>query len=251
MNKERKEFYIPSLNDETTKEVVEKKEPIQESQPKDKNNDFFSPFLGRTPNRLADASLNSTSGTKRYEDYRYQNNRDYGISKEKYYNDDRVMTTQEYLDILDDKEPTRVNTPVHKTTWENLNVEEELDAPKFNAPDADFEEEYPLPEENEPIYEEEIVEEKPAPVAPKPVRRKTTRYSAPPLSLLSTEPFKNTQKNTWADSQSEIINQTFKEFGYGGTVAGYICGPSVTQFLVSVSAGTMLVKLEVLKKTYY
>lgn len=248
MNKERKEFYIPSLNDETTKEVVEKKEPIQESQPKDKNNDFFSPFLGRTPNRLADASLNSTSGTKRYEDYRYQNNRDYGISKEKYYNDDRVMTTQEYLDILDDKEPTRVNTPVHKTTWENLNVEEELDAPKFNAPDADFEEEYPLPEEDEQIYEEEIVEEKPAPVAPKTVRRKTTRYSAPPLSLLSTEPFKNTQKNTWADSQSEIINQTFKEFGYGGTVAGYICGPSVTQFLVSVSAGTNVSKIRSFEK---
>ena len=277
MSKQRKEFYIPTLLDETKNEKnneKEQKDNITNIEKKEENGRnapdvFISPFLGPQTNRVADTSSNSTTGRKRYEDYRSQTNREYSISKESYYQDDRVMTTEDYLEILDNGSIKRsANKPLSRVENVNRDKKEELDdgmiLPNFNSSNIKKDVYIPTNDEKDldesfktirgessvqeividdteikPTIEKEYVEPKvkPMPKVEMP-KRKNTKYVFPPLNLLSCETFKNTQKNTWADEQSLIINQTFDEFNYAAKVAGYICGPSVTQFLITVASGT-------------
>lgn len=284
MSNQRKEFYIPTLSDD--KKELEKEndqassmtsKEAKEENIKNAPDVFVSPFLGPQANRVADTSQNSTTGRKRYDDYRDQTNREYGLTKESYYQDDRVMTTEDYLEILDNGTPKRTaSKSVGK--WEDIkqtapkNIDDGMAVPNFEREQRKEEQYVPVNDKRdldesfkivvgandetlnktkvptevkeEVIYEKEVeVGEREKPqnktiIKTDAPKRKGTKYVFPPLSILSSETFKNNQKNTWADEQSAIINQTFEEFNYAAKVAGYICGPSVTQFLISVASGT-------------
>lgn len=211
------------------------KEIVQET-PK-KSEYFVSPILGRQEMvEFNTTATNQRSGTKRYDDYRKKTTDN--TSKEKYDNNEYgVYNTEQYLEIL-----------------ETGKVSERKAKPK-PAPKKI----QPVIEEvvDEPIYEEEIdyveepveVAEEPV-IVPKPKTKKVTRkkFSFPPLSILHKESIKTAQSDEWAKAQAAAINQTFIDFSYGAEVAGWIQGPSVTQFLISIKPGTNVNKIRSFEK---
>ena len=196
-----------------------------------KNEYFVSPILGRQEMVESNTTAtNQRSGTKRYNDYRKKTDEP-KEKVEKDYNEYGVYNTEQYLEIL-----------------ETGKVSERKPKPKKVEPVIE-----------EPIFEEEVVEEEmvfeeveeskiePAP-KPKPKKVVRKKFSFPPLSILHKESIKTAQSDEWAKAQAAAINQTFIDFSYGAEVAGWIQGPSVTQFLISIKPGTNVNKIRSFEK---
>lgn len=202
---------------------------------------FVSPILGRQAMASDKVTENSKSGTKRYADYRKKTYSTPEEVKEKYgrnYNEYGVYDTEQYREIL---ETGKVSARKPKS----YQSEEKLVKTKVSKPvveDAGYIE--------EPIYEEEYSEPIIEEVKPKPVKKTTSRkkFNFPPLSILRKESIKTSQSDEWAKAQAAAINQTFIDFSYGAEVAGWIQGPSVTQFLIAIKPGTNVNKIRSFEK---
>ena len=228
---------IPRYN-----QVIEEEKKVDS---KDKNY-FVSPILGRhEDSEYVDNSRGTSTGTRRYDGYRKRTYTTKEEAKEKYnrnYNEYGVYDTEQYLEILETgKVSDRKVKQVEKT--------------RVIEPRRVIEEEII----NDEIIEEDIIIEKPKPLqqeyveevqAPKIVKKPTSRkkFSLPPLNLLNKEAIKSSQSDEWAKSQAELINQTFRDFSYGGEVAGWIQGPTVTQFLIAIKPGTNVNKIRTFEK---
>lgn len=68
-------------------------------------------------------------------------------------------------------------------------------------------------------------------------RIKKSKYVAPNLDLLTKAGQESKENDQAAREQAEIINQTFRESGIKASVASYIFGPTVTQFLIKIEQG--------------
>lgn len=223
---------IPQYN-----QVIEETPRVE---PKERNY-FVSPILGRqAENEHYDNSRGAKTGTRRYDGYRKKTYTNQDETKEKYnrnYNEYGVYDTEQYREILEtgtvSDRKVKVVEPVRNDTPKEQPVERKQVAPKI---------EY----NTEEYIEESVVEE----VKPKPIKKPTTRkkFNLPPLSLLNKEPIKSSQSDEWAKAQAELINQTFKDFSYGGEVAGWIQGPTVTQFLIAIKPGTNVNKIRTFEK---
>ena len=223
---------IPQYN-----QVIEETPRVE---PKERNY-FVSPILGRqAENEHYDNSRGAKTGTRRYDGYRKKTYTNQDETKEKYnrnYNEYGVYDTEQYREILEtgtvSDRKVKVVEPVRNDTPKEQPVERKQVAPKI---------EY----NTEEYIEERVVEE----VKPKPIKKPTTRkkFNLPPLSLLNKEPIKSSQSDEWAKAQAELINQTFKDFSYGGEVAGWIQGPTVTQFLIAIKPGTNVNKIRTFEK---
>lgn len=223
---------IPQYN-----QVIEETPRVE---PKERNY-FVSPILGRqAENEHYDNSRGAKTGTRRYDGYRKKTYPTQDEVKEKYnrnYNEYGVYDTEQYREILEtgtvSDRKVQVVEPAIEDTPEEKPIVRKPVAPKI---------EY----NTEEYIEEEVVEE----VKPKPIKKPTTRkkFNLPPLSLLNKEPIKSSQSDEWAKAQAELINQTFKDFSYGGEVAGWIQGPTVTQFLIAIKPGTNVNKIRTFEK---
>ena len=223
---------IPQYN-----QVIEETPRVE---PKERNY-FVSPILGRqAENEHYDNSRGAKTGTRRYDGYRKKTYTNQDETKEKYnrnYNEYGVYDTEQYREILEtgtvSDRKVKVVEPVRNDKPKEQPVERKQVAPKI---------EY----NTEEYIEESVVEE----VKPKPIKKPTTRkkFNLPPLSLLNKEPIKSSQSDEWAKAQAELINQTFKDFSYGGEVAGWIQGPTVTQFLIAIKPGTNVNKIRTFEK---
>lgn len=91
----------------------------------------------------------------------------------------------------------------------------------------------------EPEKEEEvIVIEK-----PKSVNKYKKEYQLPPFSLLS-KPLKKTEGNPkWIQTQIDILNKTFEEFGVGASVYAHTKGPTVTRYEIILDSGVNVRKV--------
>lgn len=211
---------------------------------KDKNY-FVSPILGRqAENEYTDNSRGTKTGTRRYDGYRKRTLTTQEEARAKYnrnYNEYGVYDTEQYLEILETG--TVSDRKVHT---EPVSVEEVV--PQVKPRPVVEKTVAPKIQYNEEEYvEEAVIEEvKPKPVIKKPTTRK--KFNLPPLSLLNKEPIKSSQSDEWAKSQAELINQTFRDFSYGGEVAGWIQGPTVTQFLIAIKPGTNVNKIRTFEK---
>lgn len=201
---------------------------------------FVSPILGRQAMVSDKIAENSKSGTKRYADYRKKTYSTPEEVKEKYgrnYNEYGVYDTEQYREIL---ETGKVSARKPK----NEQLEEKIVKTKISKPVI---EETIYSEE--PLYEDDskpIIEN----VKPQPVKKTTNRkkFNFPPLSILRKESIKTSQSDEWAKTQATAINQTFIDFSYGAEVAGWIQGPSVTQFLITIRPGTNVNKIRTFEK---
>lgn len=208
---------------------------------KSKSKDYFvSPILGRQVINDSSSAASQKNGKKRYEDYRKKNYSTPDEIKEKYgrnYNEYGVYDTEQYREILEtgklsERKP-KVHEPKEKTIVKK--VEPVYEEPLY---------------EDEPIYIEDNTEPVVEEVKPKPIKRLTNRkkFHFPPLSILRKESIKSTQSDEWARAQAAAINQTFMDFSYGAEVAGWIQGPSVTQFLITIRPGTNVNKIRTFEK---
>lgn len=209
---------------------------------------FVSPILGRREMVESNTTAtNQRSGTKRYDSYRKKELPKPEEVKEKYgrnYNEYGVYDTDQYLEILETgRVSERKPRPVKKTEP----IVEEFDDEVEQVVKVEK-----IVEER--IYAEEIVEEpevevKPENKNPKPVKKVSRKkFTFPPLSILRKESIKTAQSDDWAKAQAAAINQTFIDFSYGAEVAGWIQGPSVTQFLISIKPGTNVNKIRSFEK---
>lgn len=223
---------IPQYN-----QVIEETPRVE---PKGRNY-FVSPILGRqVENEHYDNSRGTKTGTRRYDGYRKKTYTTQEEAREKYnrnYNEYGVYDTEQYLEILEtgtvSDRKVQVAEPVIKEVPKEQPVVKKAAAPKI---------EY----NTEEYIEEEVIQE----VKPKPIKKPTTRkkFNLPPLSLLNKEAIKSSQSDEWAKTQAELINQTFRDFSYGGEVAGWIQGPTVTQFLIAIKPGTNVNKIRTFEK---
>ncbi len=206
---------------------------------------FVSPMLGRTTlNDEDNPAASLRSGTRRYDDYRKKTYPTPEEAKEKYgrnYNEYGVYDTEQYLEFLEKGHISeRKPKPVKKEVVKEIIQEVEPIKPT------------PKPVVQERVYAESYQEpvEEAAP-APKPVLKKPSskkKFTFPPLSILRKESIKTTQSDDWAKAQAAAINQTFIDFSYGAEVAGWIQGPSVTQFLIAIKPGTNVNKIRSFEK---
>ena len=223
---------IPQYN-----QVIEETPRVE---PKGRNY-FVSPILGRqAENEHYDNSRGTKTGTRRYDGYRKKTYTTQEEAREKYnrnYNEYGVYDTEQYLEILEtgtvSDRKVQVAEPVIKEVPKEQPVVKKAAAPQI---------EY----NTEEYIEEEVIQE----VKPKPIKKPTTRkkFNLPPLSLLNKEAIKSSQSDEWAKTQAELINQTFRDFSYGGEVAGWIQGPTVTQFLIAIKPGTNVNKIRTFEK---
>ena len=223
---------IPQYN-----QVIEETPRVE---PKGRNY-FVSPILGRqVENEHYDNSRGTKTGTRRYDGYRKKTYTTQEEAREKYnrnYNEYGVYDTEQYLEILEtgtvSDRKVQVAEPVIKEVPKEQPVVKKAAAPQI---------EY----NTEEYIEEEVIQE----VKPKPIKKPTTRkkFNLPPLSLLNKEAIKSSQSDEWAKTQAELINQTFRDFSYGGEVAGWIQGPTVTQFLIAIKPGTNVNKIRTFEK---
>ena len=223
---------IPQYN-----QVIEETPRVE---PKGRNY-FVSPILGRqVENEHYDNSRGTKTGTRRYDGYRKKTYTTQEEAREKYnrnYNEYGVYDTEQYLEILEtgtvSDRKVQVAEPVIKEVPKEQPVVKKTAAPQI---------EY----NTEEYIEEEVIQE----VKPKPIKKPTTRkkFNLPPLSLLNKEAIKSSQSDEWAKTQAELINQTFRDFSYGGEVAGWIQGPTVTQFLIAIKPGTNVNKIRTFEK---
>lgn len=218
-------------------EMVETEEVVEEVETTKKSEYFVSPILGRQEMvEFNTTATNQRSGTKRYDGYRKKAVE----SKEKNdqeYNEYGVYNTEQYLEILEtgkvserkSKPKTKKQEPIQETLmYEEPYLEEQL-----------------LEEVTNNNVEEPVITTTPKP-KPKKIARK--KFTFPPLSILHKESIKTSQSDEWAKAQAAAINQTFIDFSYGAEVAGWIQGPSVTQFLISIKPGTNVNKIRSFEK---
>lgn len=215
--------------------IISETEPT----PKKTGEFFVSPILGRQEVVESNTTaINQRSGTKRYDDYRKTPTQNSGQAYQGY----GVYNTEQYIEILETGKVTeRKAKPVKKTEGVSRKYEEQFDLGE------DIQEDYPNYESQEvqENYEEtvtEVAKVKPAKKAPR------KKFAFPPLSILKKEPIKTAQSDEWAKAQAAAINQTFIDFSYGAEVAGWIQGPSVTQFLISIKPGTNVNKIRSFEK---
>lgn len=205
-----------------------------------KNEYFVSPILGRQ--EMAEfntTATNQRSGTKRYDGYRKKTeevNEKYDPANNEY----GVYNTEQYLEILEtgkvsERKVKPKSAPKKVEPVKETEVYEEVD---FDEVESDFVE--------TPVFEEETPVVPVSKPKPKKVARK--KFSFPPLSILHKESIKTAQSDEWAKTQAAAINQTFIDFSYGAEVAGWIQGPSVTQFLISIKPGTNVNKIRSFEK---
>ena len=217
---------------EPVKEVETLKVETHEVNTK-KNEYFVSPILGRQEMVESNTTAtNQRSGTKRYKDYRKKTDE----SSNKYdENEYGVYNTEQYLEILETGKVTD-----RKSKPKPRKVESVIEEPIFEEMNEVVEEEIVFEEVKEPKVE----------TTPKPKPKKVARkkFSFPPLSILHKESIKTAQSDEWAKAQAAAINQTFIDFSYGAEVAGWIQGPSVTQFLISIKPGTNVNKIRSFEK---
>ena len=192
-------------------------------------------------------ATNQRSGTKRYDSYRKKELPKPEEVKEKYgrnYNEYGVYDTDQYLEILETgRVSERKPRPVKKT--EPIVEEFDDEVEQVVKPEKIVEERF----YSEEIVEEPEVEVKPENKNPKPVKKVSRKkFTFPPLSILRKESIKTAQSDDWAKAQAAAINQTFIDFSYGAEVAGWIQGPSVTQFLISIKPGTNVNKIRSFEK---
>ena len=224
---------IAKPNPRTTYRPVKEPEELVQDETK-KSEYFVSPILGRQEMvEFNTTATNQRSGTKRYDGYRKKTEE----SKQDNSNEYGVYNTEQYIEILETgkvserkakSKPKKQESVQETLTYEEPYLEEEL-------------------------HEEIIVDNSEEPVvnnAPKPKPKKIVRkkFTLPPLSILHKESIKTAQSDEWAKSQAAAINQTFIDFSYGAEVAGWIQGPSVTQFLITIKPGTNVNKIRAFEK---
>ena len=91
----------------------------------------------------------------------------------------------------------------------------------------------------EPEKKEERIE----PKKPASVNRYKKEYQLPPFSLLS-KPLKKTEDNPkWIQTQIDVLNKTFEEFGVGASVYTHTKGPTVTRYEIILDSGVNVRKV--------
>jgi len=262
MKERRRDFYIASI---TEPKQEEKKETIQvqdpQGKPEIKPSEFISPFLGRQKNTVGTPpAVSYGNAGKQYEGYR--KTRKMTPEEVRRQNASYVLNTEQYKQILKKGViPQIVEEPVsNKSQYEETLVFEDkvktsskkdqfqyYDQNDEIEEDDIFQEEIIIPEEeikpDLPVKKSEP-KEKPK---PKPIRPPRA-FKSPPLSYLKKEPIARGGKSEWAERCSELLNQVFIDFDFGGEVAGYIQGPSVTQFLINIRKGTTVKNITALEK---
>lgn len=75
-------------------------------------------------------------------------------------------------------------------------------------------------------------------------KKKTSKYVAPPISLLKRG--QTIQKSDYSsvNYQKEVIDRTLRDFRIGGRVVHYTKGPAVTQFEIKLDAGVKVEKVK-------
>lgn len=142
-------------------------------------------------------------------------------------NNDIDLYTSTYQQMANkpiEREDIKPKEAPTNTYEEKIEVETEKVEPKIATPVK------PQPVENVP--KQQVVQ------PTKPVAKvKKTKYVAPSLDLLTRSGQESKENNQAAREQAEIINQTFRESGIKASVASYIFGPTVTQFLIKIEQG--------------
>ncbi|HON64432.1 MAG TPA: DNA translocase FtsK [Bacilli bacterium] len=264
MKERRRDFYIASI---TEPKQEEKKETAQvqspPSKPDTKPNEFISPFLGRQKNTVGTPpAVSYGNAGKQYEGYRKQ--RKLTPEEIRRQNASYVLNTEQYKQILKkgiipqiSEEPVAPKPSYEETIVFDDEVKASSKKDRFQYYDHRIEEEVEGMEQEEEIVipEEEIKPEEPVKriehkekPKPRPIVKPKTVYKAPPLSFLKKEPIAKGGKSEWAERCSVLLNQVFNDFDFGGEVAGYIQGPSVTQFLINIKKGTTVKNITALEK---
>lgn len=218
--------------------------PNKTSKPKKTSNEpeyFVSPILGRQIMAEDNIAENSKTGVKRYADYRKKSYATPEEAKEKYgrnFNEYGVYDTEQYREILETGKLSERKPKTYKSEEPKIKTRQ----PKVVIEEPVYIEESVYEEK----YEETVVEEVKPKVVKKPNARK--KFNFPPLSILRKESIKTSQSDEWAKAQAAAINQTFIDFSYGAEVAGWIQGPSVTQFLITVKPGVNVNKIRSFEK---
>lgn len=102
-------------------------------------------------------------------------------------------------------------------------------APVFEAPKPEVPPSQPIDVTAKPILTEPTIK---AEKKPSPSLNKTKRYIYPDLNLLEDYATEVTDKKNeqLALDRTDLINQTFEDFGVGARVVSYTIGPAVTQY---------------------
>ena len=255
----RRDFYIAQIVNETSpKKEAPVEAPLEETV-ETKPHEFVSPFLGRQKNTVSTppAVARGNKGFQ-YEGYRKQKKLTPEELEERYgnkYYGTGVLSTEEYREILTTGTlRARQPLPPEEIT-EEINLEPvEIIQGKARKDDRYeyFDDKTPRKVKPQGFTEELIVDEqltKPQFVQrPIPAVVTDTKYQAPPLGLLKKQKELQAVDTAWAENCGRLINQTFADYNFGGAVAGYIQGPSVTQFLISIKTGTNVKNITGLEK---
>lgn len=251
----RKNFYIPSIDDENIKTPTIKKEEVKKE---DSQSVFVSPILGRQKNQAPLPPGVEARGNKglQYESFRQPNSKRHEKSEfqkiygTEYYEFNGIYTSEQAKEYLKtgvlkplrpthDPEPQRVNDEV-------IVFEDELGEDQKNV--NEFFEEKPKPSTNPGYYYPNNVKDYYSSASETPIvtpqvnrsevkKEKPAQFAFPSLSLLESGKLNQTVDTSWLEEQSQIIDDTLRQFGIGGQVINYVKGPSVTQFQISLNAG--------------
>lgn len=270
MSDNSKPFIIPRIKDQSGDSKSSNQSlPVQYNSSRVQQGEFVSPILGRQEHNIAQVPIDDKIPRgKRYEAYREQKPltvEEIRKNPEKY-SSYGVHSSEEYRKLLQGK------TTNKKDEWAVIED-------NFTREDDEVEiQEYVLTSEEEPILErhtsdsllfnpeeydtyEEVEPKKvvrevplyrptPAPETKKVVKKMNkAKYTGFPLNFLEINKEVQEKDVAFLENQKRIINQVFQDFSYKAEVAGYIQGPTVTQFLIEIMPGTDVSKLSNHSKT--
>ena len=96
---------------------------------------------------------------------------------------------------------------------------------------------------SKPTYTPQEKIEVEQPIKPK----RKSKYIAPPLNILRSQPKDVVEDNSGTLEQRNIIDATLKQFNIGGHVVKYTKGPTVTQFEVQLDQGVLYNKISTIQ----
>lgn len=245
MGNNKRDFFIATINREEEKEIPQK-QPVTNS-PLDNDEYFVSPS-GKHPQKTIIPAIKGTNGSTKFEYLRGKITIDvnqYSVqAKNKETSSYRTEST--YHGLEETNQPKRVDLS-DNLNKEKLNEEEiiidydDQDVEEINSEieekrEDSFFDEYetdkqpvisPVKEEKSPMVE--VVNQA------RPKRRKICKI--PPFDFLPVSNGKPAADEDWIREKAMIITKTFEEFNFKAEVVDKIIGPTVTQFLVKLSAG--------------
>lgn len=242
---------------------VTRPEPDEKPQETKKEEKYIiSPHYGKQPDKTENERMGYHRDPSTYDFIRPNK----GLNKE-YYDkyrqelgseDENLENTGSNLNVEDDDQQD-FSTEEQVPSSRGYYVEEEKEASIEDLP-MDFFNEYEEIKEETPHKEYSHEPQKQEPVVSMPRPRvstnpnlekieekrtpnveikapKVTKYIPPKLEFLTTTSKSEQDDVTEAEHQKEVINQTLKDFNIKAEVAGYVFGPTVTQFMVNVAPG--------------